>query len=140
MTSGAPLEGLKNLGKFTITGWINKTTTSGVNRIVGWEPANHGEGAELMVSSDGTLFLGVNQRPEHGTFSSVNKITIDPNASASNWVFFAVTYDDFRASAKFYFGNNIVDATLDLDRYYSMGPAGSRYWLNVYHPRGGRIA
>ena len=46
-----------------------------------------------MVSSDGTLSLGVNQRPEFGTFSSVNKINTDANASASNWVFFAVTYD-----------------------------------------------
>ena len=138
MTSGAPLEGLKNLEKFTITGWINKTTTSGSNRIVGWQPVNGGSGAELMVSSDGTLRLGVNQQPEFGTFSSINKVNTDANASASNWVFFAVTYDgsQSQSSAKFYFGNNIADATLDLDRYYSMGPAGTDIRYMYINPEG----
>ena len=136
ITSGVPLDGLKNLGKFTITGWINKTTTSGANSIIGWQPANGGQGAELMVSSDGTLSLGVNQRPDFGTFSSANKISIDPNASASNWVFFAVTYDDF-GHTKFYFGSNIVDATLDLDRLYiGQGPTGTDIRFMYITPEG----
>lgn len=136
MTSGIPLDGLKNLGTFTITGWINKTTTSGANRIVGWEPENGGQGAELMVSADGTLSLGVNQRPEFGTSSSTDKITIDPGASASNWVFFAVTYDE-AGHTKFYFGNNISDATLDVDRLYlGHGPAGSDIRYMYITPEG----
>ena len=102
--------------------------------------SNGGEGAELMVSSDGTLGLGVNQQPEFGTFSSANKITIDPNASASNWVFFAVTYDASRPVQ-----NSILEITslmlhLDLERYSTCRAGRQRYWLHVYHPRGSRIA
>ena len=57
-------------------------------------------------------------------FSSPNKVTTDANAPASNWVFFAVTYQS-TGQLRFYFGNNTTDATLDLERSYAKGTTGN---------------
>jgi hypothetical protein len=65
-TSVAPVEELKNLNSFTITGWVNNRSTaagSGGNRIVSWIN-NGGEGVDLVYQANGSLRLGVDQWPD----------------------------------------------------------------------------
>ncbi|MFO7657289.1 MAG: hypothetical protein R6W78_09495 [Bacteroidales bacterium] len=43
---------------------------------------------------------------------SINgKVKFDANVSASNWVFFALTYNSTINTFKFFFGNNTTEAT-----------------------------
>lgn len=111
---------LRNLGSFTLTGWLNNrssTTGTGGNRIISWVN-NGGNGVDLVYRSDGSLQLGVDEFAGNSpAISSTNMITTDANAGASNWVFFAVTYEA-NGQVQFYFGNNTTDATLDVTRNY----------------------
>jgi hypothetical protein len=124
---------LIGLTQFTICGWANcrsSTTGSGGNRLVTWINAG-GDGVDLVYRSDGSLQMGINQWPDYPVsspaFSSSGKITTDPNAGASNWRFFAVTYDSTLSSGnvKFYFGSNGSPATLDLTQTYARGATGT---------------
>ena len=119
----APVELLKNLNSFTLTGWLNNRSIamgSGGNRIISW--INHGgDGVDLVYQNNGSLRLGVDEWPDNSpAFSSPNKVTTNASAPASNWVFFAVTYQS-NGQVQFFFGNNAADATLDVTRIYS-GP------------------
>lgn len=126
--SSAVIDPLKNLNAFTLTGWVNNRSSiagSGGNRIISWIN-NGGDGVDLVYQSDGSLRLGVDGWPDFSpAFSSSNKVTTDASAPASNWIFFAVTYQS-NGQVQFYFGNNTADATLDVTRSYpSPGVTGS---------------
>lgn len=122
--SSAPIDQLKNLNSFTISGWVNNkssVTGSGGNRIVSWIN-NGGDGVDLVYQSDGSLRLGVDGWPDFSpAFSSASKIPTDPSAPNANWTFFAVTYSATDGQVNFYFGGNNVNATLDVTRTYT-GP------------------
>ena len=119
----SPVNLLKNLNSFTLTGWLNNRSNamgSGGNRIISWINAG-GDGVDLVYQNDGSLRLGVDGWPDFSpAFSSPNKVTTNASAPASNWVFFAVTYQS-NGEVQFFFGNNSADATLDVTRTYS-GP------------------
>ena len=118
--SSGVVNALKNLSAFTLTGWINTRSAiagSGGNRIISWIN-NGGEGVDLVYQSNGSLRLGVDGWPDFSpAFSSPNKVTANATAPATNWVFFAVTYQS-NGQVQFYFGNNTTDAALDVTRSY----------------------
>jgi hypothetical protein len=126
--STAPINALKNLNAFTLTGWVNNKSNvagSGGNRIISW--INHGgNGVDLVYQSDGSLRLGVDGWPDFSpAFSSPNKVPTNAAAPASNWTFFAVTYQS-NGQVQFYFGNNALDASLDVTKTYAApGVTGS---------------
>ena len=123
--SPGALDGLKNLVRFTITGWINNRSSSeggDGNRVVRWfNTGNGGQGADLVYHSDGRLELAVNRAPNGDARSSSGKIPTSATAAAANWRFFAVTYDSTLPSGQvqFFFGTPTLDATLDITRTYS---------------------
>ncbi|MGC3948379.1 MAG: fibronectin type III domain-containing protein [Chryseolinea sp.] len=121
--STSTIDALKGMSSFTLTGWINNkssVTGSGGNRIISWIN-NGGDGVDLVYQSNGSLRLGVDGWPDWSpAFSSANKIPTNPSAPASNWIFFAVTYQS-SGQVQFYFGTNALDATLDVTRTYN-GP------------------
>ena len=128
-TSAAPINELKNLNSFTITGWVNNRSNAagaGGNRILSWIN-NGGDGVDLVYQSDGSLRLGVDQWPDFSpAFSSTNKVTTSSSASPTNWIFFAVTYQSSTGQVGFYFGDNATNATLDVIRNYpGRGPTGT---------------
>lgn len=126
--SDTVINALRGISQFTITGWVNNRSSqqgAGGNRIVTWID-NDGHGVDLAYKSDGSLTLGVNQRPDGRARSSEAVISEDLDASPDNWRFFAVTYDAAEARVIFYFGSNTTDATLDVARIYSgQGPVGT---------------
>lgn len=119
-------EGLKNLSAFTVTGWVNRTSSSNAERIFGWMPTGGGDGVDLLIQVDGSLRLGVDGLAENSpAFSNANKITTDASASENNWTFFAVTYQA-NGQTQFYFGNNSVNASLDATvNYPNAGSTGT---------------
>lgn len=119
-------EGLKNLNAFTITGWVNRTSSSNAERIFGWMPSGGGDGVDLLIQADGSLRLGVDGLAENSpAFSNANKITTDASASENNWTFFAVTYQA-NGQTQFYFGHNSVNASLDATvNYPNAGNTGT---------------
>ncbi|MEJ1237417.1 LamG-like jellyroll fold domain-containing protein [Chryseolinea sp. T2] len=130
---------LKSLSAFTVMGWVNRTSASGGDRIVGWMPTGGGDGAELLLQADGRLRLGVDGVAESSpAVSSAGKVTVDASASPNNWTFFAVTYQA-NGQTQFYFGNNNVSASLDVTvNYPGPGTTGaniSSFYLNA--PAGG---
>ncbi len=127
---GGPFEPAVGLRSFTITGWINSrdnTVGSGGNRIV--TAINNGaDGFDLVLLGDGSLQLGVNQWPDGvPSRSNPNRVAADPNASAENWLFFAVTYDCTAASGNvsFYFGDVDTPAEADASISYHRGALGT---------------
>ncbi|MEJ7643327.1 MAG: LamG-like jellyroll fold domain-containing protein [Chryseolinea sp.] len=121
--SQLPIDQLKNLSTFTITGWVNcqsSVTGSGGNRIVSWIN-NGGDGVDLVYQSDGSLRLGVDGWPDNSpAFSNPGKVTADANTPKSNWVFFAVTYES-NGQVQYYFGTSAAAVTPDAARTY-IGP------------------
>ncbi|MBN2507228.1 MAG: hypothetical protein JXQ71_11085, partial [Verrucomicrobia bacterium] len=128
------------LEQFTVSGWINLTDGtigSGGNRILSTWPqnvdglsANRLTGVDVVVATNGTLRLGVNQAPDYpsppgniGPTSSTGRAAISASADPANWVFFAVTYDASlpTESTKFYFGNGQTPAVLDVVSNYNRG-------------------
>ena len=115
------------LNSFTVCGWVNCRDLAvgwGGNRIVFGLVAPGGSGFDLVHLADGSLQLGVNQWPDGSpAVSSAGRITADPNTSAANWVFLAVTYDGALASGQvnYYFGNAQTPAALDVTRDYNRG-------------------
>ncbi|HEX8531772.1 MAG TPA: Ig-like domain-containing protein, partial [Cytophagales bacterium] len=126
--SSAAIPQLAGLNSFTITGWLNaKSSTEGFggNRVVSWIN-NGGNGVDLVYRSDGSLQLGVNEWPDNSAArSTASKITANASAPASNWKFFAVTYNSANATVQFYFGDNATTASLDVTRQYAKGAVGS---------------
>jgi hypothetical protein len=142
-----PLEGLRHLKSFTISGWLNLKAVSegaGGNRVVTWLGR---DGVELVHRMDGSLQLGVNQpAADSAVRSAPARIPVCPDKPAdaifSNWRFFAVTYDSTLQAghAKFYFGTRNAELALDLTRDCPRGPVGPRtapgLWIgNVPGPR-----
>jgi hypothetical protein len=114
------------IGGLTICGWLNSQDNrvgSGGNRIAFALEAPNGNGFELLQSTSGSLGFNVNQYNTAGPVSSPLMITESPGAAASNWVFFAVTYEPALSSGqvKFYFGRADKLAGLDVARTYSGG-------------------
>ena len=131
--TAAPTFGLT---RFTATGWLNLRSDQigpGGNRIITTWPGEFGStrgGFEVVQESSGRLRLGVNEAPDFpgpGPFSSFDRLTIDPNTSDTNWVFFAITYDagdlvdTGDGTVNFYFGNGSTLATLDTTASYDRG-------------------
>jgi hypothetical protein len=116
---GAPITGtMGKLTGLTICGWLNSAHTNvggGGNRIVFALATAGSQGFDLVHLNDGSLQLGVNQFPDGLPTSSAGKLTSDPNASNTNWVFFAVTYDSTLATepVKFYFGKTDEKVAFD---------------------------
>jgi hypothetical protein len=128
LVAPAGMEHLKNLKSLTITGWINwadakeaagdKFAGAG-QRIVSWLAPNK-DGLELVLRSDGSLQLGVNQPADASAARSkpAQISLLDPKATdaaaalRANWRFFAVTYDSTAAAqhVKFYMGTQQKDA------------------------------
>jgi chitodextrinase len=126
--SSSPINELKNLNAFTLTGWVNCKSSaagSGGNRIISWIN-NGGEGVDLVYQSNGSLRLGVDGWPDNSpAFSSSNKIIANAQAPRENWVFFAVTYLS-NGQVQFYFGNEATNASLDVTKAYpGRGATGS---------------
>jgi chitodextrinase len=120
-SSVAPINELKNLNSFTITGWVNNRSNAagaGGNRILSWIN-NGGDGVDLVYQSNGSLRLGIDQWPDFSpAFSSANKVTTNSAVPPANWTFFAVTYQSTTGQVGFYFGDNATNATLDVIRNY----------------------
>ena len=119
--SPSPVSELGGLSDFTICGWLNNRSAVQLgagNIIVTWLNEIN-DGVELVYNGDGSLSLAVNEGP--GSFSprsSIGKVTTDREASSTNWVFFAATYDSVGGRTEFYFGGQTNDATLDVTRIY----------------------
>ncbi len=126
--SSAVISQLANLDSFTVTGWVNNRNSSigsGGNRIVSWI-YNGGNGVDIVYASGGTLKVGINQWPDSTTaISSTGMIPTDAAAPASNWRFFAVTYNASTSTIEFYFGDNSTLASLDKSLTYSRGIVGA---------------
>lgn len=126
--SSAVVSQLANLESFTVTGWVNNrsaTIGSGGNRIVSWIN-NGGQGVDIVLASGGVLKVGINQWPDSTTaVSSAGMIPTDAAASASNWRFFAVTYNSVSSTIQFYFGANSTPVVLDRSLTYSRGSVGA---------------
>ena len=126
---GGPVDELKGLKSFTITGWANcrnASTGSGGNRIV-TTSNNGGEGFDLVFLRDGRLQIGINQWPDGVPAVSLpGRITVDAKTGKENWRFFAVTYDSTAKGkhVKFYFGDSNHQAILDSAIDYARGPVG----------------
>jgi hypothetical protein len=128
-----PLDHLKNLKSFTVTGWIDARSASegpGGNRIVSWLDR---EGVEVVHRSDGSLQVGVNQKAEGSDArtpsSQIPLVDEKVDHSLSNsWRFFAVTFDSTAASGhlKIYVGSRDFDAKVSVMRDCRGGKAGSK--------------
>src|SRR5688572_1858588 len=128
LVAPAGMEHLKNLKSLTITGWINwadakeaagdKFAGAG-QRILSWLAPNK-DGVELVLRSDGSLQLGINQPADASAARSkpAQISLLDPKATDAaaalrgNWRFFAVTYDSTASAqhVKFYMGTQQKDA------------------------------
>jgi len=128
-----PLEHLKNLKSFTITGWINARSAveaPGGNRLISWLER---DGVEVVHRADGSLQVGVNQKAEASALRSppqqipAGSPTVE-GALLMNWRFFAVTYDSTAANshARIYVGTRDTDASLVTRLDYAMGSTGLR--------------
>lgn len=122
----SPLPQLHGLQSFTLTGWLNLRsleTGSGGNRVISTSDIHPADGFDLVVTSSGSLKLGINQWPDSVPSESSNVLTASPTAEDDNWTFFAVTYDSFEVG--FYFGNKSSPATLDKKVAYPQGALSS---------------
>jgi hypothetical protein len=126
--TGSVISQLAGLSSFTVTGWVNcrsSVTGAGGNRIVSWIN-NGGDGVDIVYATGGTLKVGVNEWPDNTiACSSSGMIPTDPDAGASNWRFFVVTYDSSTDSLRIYFGSNNEWACLDKAITYSKGAVGT---------------
>ena len=110
---------------FTLCGWLNCSRLgdrSGGNRIA-FALTSPGEfGFDLAQQPDGALRLGVNEAAALGPASSA-LITEDPNIAATNWVFFAVTYDGTQPANNlvYYFGSPTRAVAADTTHSYARG-------------------
>lgn len=127
-TDNGPLGTLGNfIGGITVCGWINSRDNgvgSGGNRIAFALETPNGLGFDVMQRGSGSMGFNVNQYNDGGPASTTGLITADAGAGASNWVFFAVTYDPSLASSqvKFFFGRTDRLAAFDVARTYSPPP------------------
>ena len=124
-----PLEDLRGLRSFTITGWLRPAsleTGSGGNRIV-FCLNKDGDGIDLVCHADGRLRLAVNQWPDRiQNDSSAGKLVV------GKWTCFAVTYDASRSQENvgWYFSPpqeapGAADVKLDRKTTYNNGPVGA---------------
>lgn len=118
------------LGAFTVAGWVNARNLSegfGGNRLAFALESPNGAGFDLVQLANGALRIGINQWPDGanggGPSSSAGRLKADPAAGASNWVFFAVTYDPALASGhlRYFFGTPAALATQDSAHDYRGG-------------------
>jgi hypothetical protein len=118
------------LNAFTISGWLNPTSLaigSGGNRIVFALESGNGPGVDLVHLANGALRIGINQWPDGanggGPSSSANRLRANAENAATNWVFFAVTYDSAVESGnlKYYFGSPDRLAGIDSAHTYKGG-------------------
>ena len=125
-------EALGTLGTFnafTICGWLNARNLNegwGGNRIAFALDGPNGAGFDLVQLGNGALRIGINQWPDGGSggpSSSVGALKADPQAGASNWVFFAVAYDPALNSGnlKYFFGSPTKLASIDTSSNYKGG-------------------
>lgn len=120
---------LGSFTSFTICGWLNTRNLNegwGGNRIAFALDGPGGAGFDLVQLGNGALRIGINQWPDGGNggpSSSVGMLKADPQAGASNWVFFAVTYDSALDSGnlKYFFGSPTKLASLDTVNNYKGG-------------------
>ncbi len=124
-----PLEELRGLHSFTISGWVRPTslvTGSGGNRIV-FCLNGDGDGIDLVCHADGRLRLSVNQWPDSvSNESSPSKLVV------GQWTFFAVTYDAGQPAdnVSWHFSApqdapGAADVRLDRKNSYNHGPVGT---------------
>ena len=126
--SSSVISELAGLTNCTVTGWVNcrnSTIGSGGNRIVSWIK-NGGNGVDVVYISDGSLKVGINQWPDASTaISNPGMIPTNSDAPATNWRFFAVTYESTDSTLAFYFGDNTTEASLDKTLTYNRGTVGT---------------
>jgi PKD repeat protein len=126
---GKPLEDLRGLRSFTISGWLRPAsleTGSGGNRIV-FCLNQDADGLDLVSHVDGRLRLAVNQWPDHiQNDSAPGKLVV------GKWTFFAVTYDATltQDNVSWYFSPplelpGVADVKLDRKTTYNNGPVGT---------------
>jgi len=124
-----PLEDLRGLRSFTISGWVRPAslaTGSGGNRIVFCLNRDR-DGLDLVCHADGRLRLAVNQWPDRiKNDSSPGKLAV------GKWTFFAVTYDasSSQENVAWYFSPPLdapgaADVKLDRKTTYNNGPVGA---------------
>ena len=115
-------------GSFTLCGWINRRSAAnayGGSRILNAMPGNWGSGGfDLVYNQNGSLQFAINTfADDGGVTSSPGRITVDPTAGTTNWVFFAVTFDPAlpNNNVKFFFGSPTNLVTLDTQFTYKSG-------------------
>jgi PKD repeat protein len=124
-----PLEDLRGLRSFTISGWLKPTSLkvgSGGNRIV-FCLNKDSDGIDLVCQADGRLRLAINEWPDRiKNDSSPGKLVM------GKWTYFAVTYDASvsKDSVSWYFSAPLdapdkTDVRLDRKTSYNNGPVGS---------------
>jgi hypothetical protein len=123
-TVNGPSGTLGAFSQLTICGWLNANDLnigSGGNRIASALETPGGLGFDLVQRYSGSLSLIINQYNDSSPNSSYNMIGIDANTAATNWTFFAVTYDSSLGSGqvKYYFGRANKLAGFDIARTYT---------------------
>jgi hypothetical protein len=119
----SPANSLGKMSGLTICGWINagsltwRGTGNFHNQLANAQNADNSAGFGLAHKSDNSLQLAVNESVGGSTVnrSSPNMIVNNTNHPASNWRFFAVTYDGSvtTANLNFYWGDGNTLATND---------------------------
>ena len=121
----------------TLCGWLNCGRLGGGwggNRIAFALASPSELGFDLAQQPTGTLRLGVNQTAAFGPASSAI-VTQDPATDATNWVFFAVTYDGTRPANNlvYYSGSSTRAVTADTTNSYARGVIPASGQLTLGH-------
>jgi hypothetical protein len=127
-TVGSPVHTLGSMSGLTICGWVNagsltfRNNNSGMgNQILCAVAEPSRSGFALSHKADWTLQLNVNEWPGGALNRSAGllKVVTGPDGNAifpaTNWVFFAVTYDGTQTSQNlnYYFGTPDTEVALD---------------------------
>jgi hypothetical protein len=104
--------------ELTICGWLNASLSANCRIVYALESPN-GLGFEMQMYNNGVISLGLNQNNNIIRASNF-QLPLNASTPASNWVYFAVTYNPSLGSGqmKYYFGRPNQLAQLDVARDY----------------------
>ena len=104
--------------ELTICGWLNASLSANCRIVYALESPN-GLGFEMQMYNNGVISLGLNQNNDISRASTF-QLPLNASTPASNWVFFAVTYNPSLGSGqmKYYFGRPNQLAQVNVARDY----------------------